>query len=65
MRRLSELAVLTKGGEEVASSVAHRLHHSHVGNCAPQKWIRKAGERSGQGVMVMLWLMCCPKGLEG
>jgi xanthine dehydrogenase accessory factor len=33
MRKLSELIVLIKGGGEVASGIAHRLHHSHFRVC--------------------------------
>ncbi len=33
MRRLSELIVLIKGGGEVASGVAHKLHRSHFKVC--------------------------------
>ena len=33
MRKLSELIVLIKGGGEVASSIAHRLHHNHFRVC--------------------------------
>jgi len=32
-RKLSELIVLIKGGGEVASGIAHRLHHSHFRVC--------------------------------
>ena len=33
MRKLSELTVLIKGGGEVASGVAHKLHRSHLRVC--------------------------------
>jgi xanthine dehydrogenase accessory factor len=33
VRELSELIVLIKGGGEVASGIAHRLHHSHFRVC--------------------------------
>jgi len=33
VRKLSELIVLIKGGGEVASGIAHRLHHSHFRVC--------------------------------
>ncbi len=33
MRKLSELVVLIKGGGEVASGIAHRLHRSHFRVC--------------------------------
>jgi len=33
MRKLSELKVLIKGGGEIASGIAHRLHRSQIGVC--------------------------------
>ena len=33
MRKLSELIVLIRGGGEVASGIAHRLHTSHIRVC--------------------------------
>ena len=33
MRKLSKLVVLIKGGGEVASGIAHRLHRSHFRVC--------------------------------
>ena len=33
MKKLSELIVLIRGGGEVASAIAHRLHRSHFRVC--------------------------------
>ena len=56
--------VLIKGGQEVSKGVACELYRSHFRICAPGEWIRRIGNGMWQkGVVLMLWIMCCPKGL--